>query len=155
MRTPSSLPLLGAKDSIKESNSASLRFQLVEERINYARHVVEDPNNRFASNEGDVIKPYIECKADPVHYPRVGHGRTQNKLISCSIPLGWEHYISHPADLIRVGSNNPERDSCKSFMFACICQFVDGPECINPSLVRLERPKKFQDFLREARTRTL
>jgi hypothetical protein len=147
--------VLSKKASRKESNSASLRFQLVDEAINDARHAVQDTNDTLASKERNIIK------GDAVGVPDIDANaltrfrRTQHKLVLISIPLRRKHEVSQSLYLVRIRADYPKSYGRERLMFACIRQFVNSPERIIPSLVRLGRLKDCQDFLGEVWTHTV
>lgn len=138
--------------SRKESNTTPFRFDSSDDAVNYARHVVEQSNEWLSSDNWRTFKAYPELKADVVCGVSVASRRAQYQLVLSAIP-GWrQRKIPEPSYFKRISSHDVKRHRGQSFVFACVGHFIQGPQGIIPSLVRLERAKKREDFSGESRT---
>jgi hypothetical protein len=146
--------LLSEKDSFKESDSASLRFEFVDESIDDASHTLQDINDTLASKERNIIEGDAVGEPDLEANALTGFRRTQHKLVLLSISLRRKLEVSQSPYFIRIRAGYPKSYSRQRLMFACIRQFVNSPEPIIPSLVRLSRLKDCQDCLGEVWTCT-
>jgi hypothetical protein len=158
-------------ESLDESKSAALCFRSAEDAINYAHHLTEDSNRRFANLSLNAIERYVKgdvclvlrvcfdwctCECDLV-FVRVPTG------VSCTDQSGdkaalrlvgeLERTVIVPADDCWLGGNTHVGDLSateiewhQGTMFLGVTELIQSPEGVIPSLVWTETPKQREDF---------
>jgi len=143
--------------SILASNkpdAAALCFRSPQDAINFARDGVEDAKRRAAFDAIEIVECYKEGKIYVVLKVRAGIDLSEYDLFFFAVKGGCEHPHTaaataghlHSIDAcISTGNTNRHEES----VLVGVTEFVQGPEGIIPSLLRVERAKERTDFRRQ------
>jgi hypothetical protein len=138
--------------SRNESDAATLRFGSHQDALDYARHSAEHGNRMLASyNVTDVVERYRKGDINIVLNLIGGSGAEEFNLVFFAIPSGdrslyrppVKYQSAHKACLPADG------DGEKQLMLWPVRKFIQSPEGIIPSFVRIEPFKECPDFRRQ------
>lgn len=138
--------------STDNPNAPRLCFDSHQDAINYVRLSVENANRWLATNNLDLVKRYTELDLHIVLNLRFRTTDPDYDLVFSAVP-NWR-YAYFPDDslaphVFEVHSANGKPDGNKYLVFVGVREFIDGPEEVIPSFVRLESSKHRNDLLRE------
>ena len=141
------LPKLGldaeAEFSRNQFGAPRLCFHSHQEALDYAAHSVKYFNNLFAFDKLNLSKRYEEEEIELVIEIGSRPEGDKHHLVFCAIPdvRGWD---AEEARAARVGTHRVSSVSHRNddFVFLCVADFIQGPEKIVSSWVRLEPAKK-------------
>ena len=132
-----------------EPDSATLCFRTEQDAADFARRSVEESNRRYAAADSNILKAYVEGRADIVVPWFSDFTPSKYDFIFSAVVDGVDSINFHRSGSVtnfNVGA--PDRHGGQSHMVR-VTKLVHGPEGIIPSFVRLETSKERHDFVRE------
>lgn len=135
---------------LDNSEASTLRFDSHQDALNYAAELVKSSNDWLAVDEFDVVERYKKVELEIVLVCRSRPEFDQFHLVLSAIPKMWVGHGEKPSPgqaCSVPGKGTPDRDNHS--VFIGVGDFVQGPQEVIPSLVRLEPAKQRLDFFRD------
>ena len=119
--------------------------------LNGPRSIVKESADWFAANDLDFIKRYERGDLEIVVKLRLGLGAKEYDLIFAAMPcsVGGEPQIGRIADHLPFVDNRSVTCGRQEDVLVSQTYFVECPQKVIPSFVRLERSKDREDLLRD------
>lgn len=158
--------------SLQKTESPALCFRSAQDAIDYAHHLTEDSNRRFALLNLSAIDRYIQGDVWLVVRVRADWCAGECEFVFYRVPIGVaDSHSGSEAALCPIVTGAPsvavsddcrgsgqmrerkdrvsyiERDQCAVFLG--VAELVQGPEGVIPSLVWLKRAEECEDFRRQ------
>jgi len=135
---------------LENSNALGLCFNTPKDAIDFATKCAEDSKHWLAVHNLDFIKSYKDMEIEIVFVLRSGAKSDEHHLVFRSIPnVRSGHFKETCATNANTSVDNSSSNRDQHFVFVGISHFIQGPEEIIPSQVRLEPAKKRLDLLRD------
>ncbi len=137
--------------SFKVAEPPSLCFNSQQDALDFARNLVKNSANRLAVYRPDLVERYVKNEIEIVVVCRVGTELEEYHLLFCAIPdrINVELKPSR-AMKIEAGADSGTRSHRdQHFVFISNGYFIQSPQNLIPTLVRLERPKQRPNVLRD------
>jgi hypothetical protein len=130
--------------------AAAFHLGLAQNAVNFAGDGLQNANGWSAFDPIEFVKSYNEGKLHIVLKMSTGVGFGDYDLVLFTVKDG-SHDSNASSENHSIGDVPPtcHADRHQEPMFVGITEFVECPEGIIPSFMRVERPKERLDFLRE------
>jgi len=129
---------------------SALRFDTQEDALNFAAKLVEDSKHWLAVHNLNIVKRYKEAELEIVLVCRFDSESEKFHLVLSSIPDMGSGHLKESCSLDASGpANHASPDGNNVFMLIPVTNFVECPQEVIASQVRLESTKERLHFFRQ------
>src|ERR1017187_10348780 len=135
---------------LDKPDTAGLRFDTHDDALNFAAQLVNDSKDWLAVHDLNIVKRYKEAELEIVFEFRVRPQRDKFHLVFSSIPdVGFGHTEVASDFDTTSHANHASSNRDHDFVLIPVTNFVECPQNIVASQVRLEPAKERLDFFRQ------